>query len=38
MAPLIAEIVMFFMNNMTTNSKFLGGYGLTGGYCSQLIP
>jgi len=26
------------LNNMTTNSTFLGGYGLTGGYGSQLIP
>ncbi|MBU9823205.1 hypothetical protein J1782_25265 [Rahnella sp. BCC 1045] len=26
------------INNMTTNSTFLGGYGLTGGYGSQLIP
>jgi hypothetical protein len=26
------------LNNMTTNSTFSGGYGLTGGYGSQLIP
>lgn len=26
------------LSNMTTNSTFLGGYGLTGGYGSQLIP